>query len=70
MAVTEERKQRYIVKVHEELKRRGFTAEEISILIGKTGFMSVMRNYPEEQMHYAVEDCVDEILITAAKTSI
>lgn len=49
------------------MKRRGFTSEEIPIVIGKTGFMFVMKEYPEEQMHYAVEDAVDEILLTASR---
>ena len=67
MAVSEEKKQKYIAKVYAEMKRRGFTSEEIPKVIGKTGFMFVMKEYPEEQLHYSVEDAVDEILITAAK---
>lgn len=67
MVISEEKKQKYIAKVYDEMKRRGFTSEEIPIVIGKTGFMFVMKEYPEEQMHYAVEDAVDEILLTASR---
>lgn len=49
------------------MKRRGLTAEEIPAVIGKTGFMSALEEFPEEQMHYDVSDAVDEILLTAAK---
>lgn len=67
MVVSEEKKQKYIAKVYAEMKRRGFTSEEIPNVIGKTGFMFVMKEYPEEQLRYSVEDAVDEILITASK---
>ena len=56
-----------IHKVYLEMKRRGLTAEEIPAVIGKTGFMSALEEFPEEQMHYDVSDAVDEILLTAAK---
>lgn len=68
MTIPEEKKQKYIAKVYNEMKKRGFTSEEIPNVIEKTGFMFVMEEYPEEQMHYAVEDAVDEILITASKS--
>ena len=64
--VSEEQKKRYILNVHNEMLRRGLTTEEISVVIGKTGFMSVMEKYPEEQLHYDVRDAVDEIMLTAA----
>ncbi len=64
--VSEEQKQRYIARVHEELLRRGLTEQEIPVVIGKTGFMAVMEDYPEEQLHYDPCDAVDEILLTAA----
>ena len=70
MTVSEEQKQKYIEKVYAEMKRRGFASEEIPKVIAKTGFMYVMQEYPEEQLHYAVEDAVDEILITACRTKI
>jgi hypothetical protein len=64
--VTEEMKNNYISKIYDELNRRGVSSEEIPIVIGKTGFMSVMQNYAEEQMHYSIKNAVDEILLTAA----
>jgi hypothetical protein len=64
--VTEEMKNDYISKIYNELNRRGVSSEEIPIVIGKTGFMSVMQDYAEEQMHYSIQDAVDEILLTAA----
>jgi hypothetical protein len=64
--VTEEMKNNYISKIYNELNRRGVSSEEIPIVIGKTGFMSVMQDYAEEQMHYSIQDAVDEILLTAA----
>jgi hypothetical protein len=67
MMVSEEQKQQYIVMVHNEMIRRGFTIEEIPMVIGKTGFMSALEEYPEEQLHYDVSDAVDEILMTAAR---
>ena len=61
MIISEEKKKKYIDKVYDEMKRRGFTADEIPIVISKTGFMIAIEEYPEEQMHY------DEILFTATK---
>lgn len=66
MTITEEMKKRYIEDVHEEMKKRGFTASEIPTVIDKTGFMDVMQNYPEEQLHYDVRDAVNEIMLTAS----
>lgn len=65
--VSEEKKQRYIEKVHEEMNRRGLTFEEIPRVIAKTGFMAAIEKYPEEQLHYDVSNAVDEILLTAAR---
>jgi hypothetical protein len=67
MVISQEKKQKYIAKVYHEMERRGFTSDEIPLVIEKTGFMSALEEYPEEQMHYDVSDAVDEILITAAK---
>ena len=67
MLVSVEKKNAYIEDVHAEMKRRGFTSEEIETVIGKTGFMSAMEQYPEEQLHYDVSDAVDEIIMTAAR---
>ncbi len=65
--VTKEKQNAYIAKVHNEMKRRGFTSEEIPVVINKTGFLSALEEYPEEQLHYDVSDAVDEIIMTAAR---
>lgn len=62
----DERKKRYIKKIYEEMRKRGFTSEEIPKIISRTGFMDALNYCPEEQMLIAVEDAVDEILLTAA----
>ncbi len=67
MVVSEKKKEDYIRKVHNEMKKRGFTENETEKVIGKTGFMKVLNMYPEEQMHYSVSDAVDEIILTASK---
>jgi hypothetical protein len=64
--VTDEMKNNYISKIYNELNRRGVSSDEIPGVIEKTGFMSVMQDYAEEQMHYSIKDAVDEILLTAA----
>lgn len=61
-----EKKEIYYNDIVMEMKRRGFTEKEIPAVIGKTGFEKALDLYPEEQMHYAVEDAVDEIINTAA----
>lgn len=67
MRISEEQKQNYIDKIYKEMQRRGLTEEEIPRVIAKTGFMKVMRDWPEEQMHYHPKDAVNEILLVAAK---
>ena len=67
MVVSKEKQSAYIAKVHNEMKRRGFTSKEIPKIIGKTGFLSALEEYPEEQLHYDVSDAVDEIIMTAAR---
>jgi hypothetical protein len=62
----EQRKQKYILLVYEEMKKRGFSSSEIPVVIGKTGFMDALNEYPEEQLHYSASAAVDEILLTAA----
>ena len=69
MYITEERKTRYIERVYKELENRGFSQEEVPIVIGKTGFMKAMQENTEEQMHYSIKDAVDEILVTAAASA-
>jgi hypothetical protein len=66
MIVSEKNKQEYILKVHKEMLQRGIKQNDIPKVIAKTGFMSAMQSYPEEQMHYDVSDAVDEILQIAA----
>lgn len=66
MIITEEKKNRYISRIHDEMRRRGFNDSEIPQVINKTGFMACMEEYPEEQMHYDPEDAVNEIIMTAA----
>ena len=63
----DERKKRYIKKIYEEMRKRGFTSEEIPKIISRTGFMDALNYCPEEQMLIAVEDAVDEIIVTAAR---
>ncbi len=67
MTVSNDRIQAYISKIHEEMKNRGLTEEEIPVVIGKTGFMEAIEQYPEEQLHYDISDAVDEIILTAAR---
>lgn len=66
MVVSEEKKQKYIDRVHKEMIRRGYSPEQIPMVIGKTGFAKVMEQYPEEQLHYSIEDAVDEIMFVAS----
>lgn len=66
MMVSEEIKQKYINKIYKEMRLRGMTEEEIPEVIAKTGFMDVMKDCPEAQLHYHPEDAVDEILLIAA----
>lgn len=67
MLISEEIKKDYIEKIHAEMKRRGLTADEITKIIAKTGFMTAIEQYPEEQLHYDISDTVNEILLTAAR---
>ncbi|WP_294215671.1 hypothetical protein [Pseudobutyrivibrio sp.] len=48
MGVTKEKKQAYINDLLAEMRRRGFSEEETSTIIGKTGFMEAIEKYPEE----------------------
>lgn len=66
MVISEEKKQKYIDKVHKEMRRRGYTPEQIQMVTGKNGFMTVREQYPEEQLHYSIEDAVDEIMFVAS----
>jgi len=64
--VSEEKKKEYLDYIYEEMRRRGISSEEIPYVIAKTGFMSALEEYPEEQLHYSIPDAVDEILVVAA----
>ena len=48
------------------MRRRGYTEEQIPYVIGKTGFYDALEKVPEVQLHYAIEDAVNEILFVAA----
>ena len=63
---TKEMTDRYAEKVYLELKRRGYSDEEIPVVINKTGFYEALEKYPDEQMHYSISDAVDEIIFVAA----
>lgn len=65
-ATLEQRKIKYSADVRAELERRGINKMDIDKVIGKTGFISALNAYPEEQMHYSVRDAVNEILLVAA----
>ena len=45
------------------MRSRGLTGEEIPRIIGQTGFMRALNEFPEEQLHYSPEAAVDEILL-------
>ena len=62
MNISKEQIQDYVQKVHEEMRKRGYTEEEIPKIIGRTGFMPVIEEFPEEQFCYTIEAAVDEIL--------
>lgn len=64
--VTEEMKNKYIAKVYAEMDRRGIGKDDADRVIAKTGFISSLNLYPEEQIHYSVEDAVNEIIEVAA----
>ena len=68
--ITNAMKNRYIQSIHAEMLMRGFLSEEIPLIIAKTPFEEVMREYPEEQMHYAPSDAVNEILACIARNSV
>ena len=63
-----EAKKRYIADIYSEMERRGISTADVSRVIGKTGFMAALDEYPEEQMHYDVYDAVNEILVVARQS--
>ena len=65
--ITKEKKDAYLQEVYAEMRKRGFQEEEIPKVIGKTGFLSALEKYPEEQLHYEISDVVDEIITMAAR---
>lgn len=66
MKTIQERKEAYLADIYAELGRRGLSDTEAPLVIGKTGFINALNQYPEEQMHYDVYDAVNEILLVAA----
>ncbi len=66
MKTMEEMKNSYLADVYAELEGRGISQNDAVRVIGKTGFMSALEKYPEEQLHYSITDAVDEILLVAA----
>lgn len=66
MKTIDERKTIYLADVYAEMEKRGISNADAPRVIGKTGFMSALDKYPEEQMHYDVYDAVNEILLVAA----
>ena len=66
MKSIDERKRRYIADIYAEMEKRGISSDDAPRIIGKTGFMGALDEYPEEQMHYDVYDAVNEILLVAA----
>lgn len=67
MRVSEEMKQEYLSWIYEEMERRGLEKDEIPRVIGKTGFMAALNEYPEIQLHYDPKDAVNEIFMVAAR---
>lgn len=67
MVITEEMKRSYVEKVYKEIMCRGMSREEAAKIIGKTGFMEALEEYPEEQLHYSIKSTVSEIFMVAAR---
>ncbi|MCR5233300.1 MAG: hypothetical protein K6E53_05270 [Lachnospiraceae bacterium] len=65
IAEIEKKKERYIELLYKEMMRRGFKKDEITKVIAKTPFMETFDEFPEEQLHYAVESAADEIMLSA-----
>ena len=62
----EEMSEWYTNRIFEEMLERGYTEEEVTYIIDKTGFREALDKYPEEQMHDSISDAVDEIIFVAA----
>jgi hypothetical protein len=67
MVITEAMKQSYIDDVYAEMRVRGFTQEEIPIVIAKTGFMTALKENPDILLHFDIIDVVNDIVVTAAR---
>ena len=63
----EEAKKSYINDIYKEMQKRGISEKDIPKVIAKTGFMAAIDEYTEVQLHYSIEDAVDEILLVAAQ---
>ena len=55
----------YIQAVYAELENRGIEKDIIPDIIGKTGFLQALAEYPEYQLLDSISDAADEIVITA-----
>ena len=66
MKTIQEQKNDYLASIYAELNDRGISNADAIRVIGKTGFIAALDEYPEEQMHYAASDAVNEILYVAA----
>ena len=62
-----EKKKEYMQLVYEEMMNRGFSENELDMVIAKTGFVQALNKYPEESLHYPVESSVDEIMLVASR---
>lgn len=69
MNAIEERRENYIANVKAGLVRRGIFEEDVESVIGKTPFYDMINEYPEMQLHYAIEDTIDNILLVASASS-
>ena len=65
MKTIDEIKRAYLDSVYSEFADRGYSRKTAKEIIGKTGFIEALDEYPREQLHYSVEDAVDEILSAA-----
>ena len=69
MNAIEERRENYITNVKAGLVRRGVFEEDVESVIGKTPFYDMINEYLEMQVHYAIEDTIDNILLVASASS-
>lgn len=63
----DEDQKHYLALVCSEMMRRGYKEDELHYMIVKSGFLSALTMFPEQQMHYSISDAVDEIIFTASR---